>query len=224
MHIKNIIFDNGGVLSVPRTGHWFITPNFFNIVENKIDINLLKGTMKKYQNTLTIEPKTEREEYEMFSEFYYKTLEEVEYENLNKDIANKLAEDCVYNNNKYIFFDDVNNTLEMLTKQYNLYIISDAWPSSIRLFNDLNLSKFFKDICISSMESTTKLENLFEVFLYNHKSIDPRQSVFIDDRMDILDKANSLGFNVLLMDRDNKVKDSKYIIIHDLKEIVEKIS
>lgn len=103
MHIKNIIFDNGGVLSVPRTGHWFITPNFFNIVENKIDINLLKGTMKKYQNTLTIEPKTEREEYEMFSEFYYKTLEEVEYENLNKDIANKLAEDCVYNNNKYIF-------------------------------------------------------------------------------------------------------------------------
>ena len=224
MDIKNIIFDNGGVLSIPRTGHWFITPNFFNIVENKIDINLLKEIMKRYQNTLTIEPKTEIEEYEMFTEFYYNVLKDIKYENLNRKIAEKLAKDCVYNNEKYIFFDDVNNALDRLATQFNLYIISDAWPSSIRLFDDMKLSKYFKDICISSMESTIKLDNLFEVFLYNHKGIDPRQSIFIDDRMDILDKANGLGFNVILMDRDNNVKESKYKIIHNLNGIVEIIS
>ena len=224
MDIKNIIFDNGGVLSLPRTGHWFITPNFFNIVENKIDINLLKEIMKRYQNTLTIEPKTEIEEYEMFTEFYYNVLKDIKYENLNRKIAEKLAKDCVYNNEKYIFFDDVNNALDRLATQFNLYIISDAWPSSIRLFDDMKLSKYFKDICISSMESTIKLDNLFEVFLYNHKGIDPRQSIFIDDRMDILDKANGLGFNVILMDRDNNVKESKYKIIHNLNGIVEIIS
>ena len=220
MDIKNIVFDNGGVLSVPRTGHWFITPNFFNIVENKIDIESLKNAMKKYQNVLTMESKTELEEYELFSKFYYKVLEEVGYENLNKDLANKLAEDCVYNNEKYTFFDDVNRTLDILKQKYKLYIISDAWPSSIRLFNDLNLSSFFKDICISSMETTIKLEKLFEVFLKNNLDVKPEQTIFIDDRMDILEKANSLGFNVLLMDRENEKKESKYKVINGLSEII----
>ncbi len=32
--IKAIIFDSGRTLNVPRTGQWFITPNFFNIIEN----------------------------------------------------------------------------------------------------------------------------------------------------------------------------------------------
>ena len=220
MDIKNIVFDNGGVLSVPSTGHWFITPNFFNIVNNKIDIESLKNAMKKYQNLLTMEPKTELEEYEMFSKFYYKVLEEVGYENLNKDLANKLAEDCVYNNEKYTFFDEVNKTLGILKQKYNLYIISDAWPSSIRLFDELKLSRFFKDICISSMESTIKLERLFEVFLKNNIEVKPKQTIFIDDRIDILEKANSLGFNVLLMDRENRNKKAKYKVINDLNEII----
>lgn len=30
-NIKAILFDSGRTLNVPRTGHWFITPNFFNI-------------------------------------------------------------------------------------------------------------------------------------------------------------------------------------------------
>ena len=220
MDIKNIIFDNGGVLSIPSTGHWFITPNFFNIINNKIDIKSLKDAMKKYQNILTMEPKTELEEYELFSKFYYKVLEEVGYENLNKDLANKLADDCVYNNEKYTFFDDINKTLDILNQKYKLYIVSDAWPSSIRLFDELNLSKFFKDICISSMESTTKVERLFEVFLKKNLEVKPEQTIFIDDRIDILEKANSLGFNVLLMDRENEKKESKYKVIKSLNEII----
>jgi len=36
MNIKNIIFDIGGVLADPKSGNWFITNNFFNIVDEKI--------------------------------------------------------------------------------------------------------------------------------------------------------------------------------------------
>ena len=36
MKIKNIIFDIGGVLANPKSGHWFITPNFWNIVDKKL--------------------------------------------------------------------------------------------------------------------------------------------------------------------------------------------
>ena len=32
--MKNIIFDIGGVLAEPKSGHWFITTNFWNILDN----------------------------------------------------------------------------------------------------------------------------------------------------------------------------------------------
>ena len=70
------------------------------------------------------------------------------------------------------------------------------------------------------MESTIKLERLFEVFLKKNLEVKPEQTIFIDDRIDILEKANSLGFNVLLMDRENKNKKAKYKVINGLNEII----
>ena len=61
---------------------------------------------------------------------------------------------------------------------------------------------------------------LFEVFLKNNIEVKPKQTIFIDDRIDILEKANSLGFNVLLMDRENRNKKAKYKVINDLNEII----
>ena len=224
MNIRNIIFDNGGVLVEPRTGHWYMTTNFWKIIalDKETNEDIIKEAMKKYQYMLTQEPKTELEEYNMFSNFYYKVLEEINYNNLNKEIANQLASDCVYNDNKCIFYDDVDEELKNLSKKYNLYMISDAWASSYRVLDNRNISKYFKNIMISSIESKTKLEGLFEIFLEKNKSVIPQESIFIDDRSDILDKAKECGFNVLLMDRARKCIDSKYNKIYELNDI-EKI-
>ena len=64
------------------------------------------------------------------------------------DIANKLADDCVYNDDKFIFFDDVNLILEEFSKKYNLYIISNGWPSSFRVLKNKGIDKYFKGIII----------------------------------------------------------------------------
>ena len=49
MNIKNIIFDIGGVLANPKSGHWFITPNFYNIIDiNLIDEEKLNNSLKKH--------------------------------------------------------------------------------------------------------------------------------------------------------------------------------
>ena len=72
---------------------------------------------------------------------------------------------------------------------------------------------------ISAMESKTKREGLFEIFLEKHKNIVPQESIFIDDRKDILDKASECGFKVLLMDRNGESTDNKYKVIHNLEEI-----
>lgn len=221
MNIRNVILDNGGVLANPRTGHWYMTTNFWSILDINEESNKdsIKEVMKKYQYLLTQDPKTELEEYNMFVEFYYQVLKEINYNNLSKEIAGKLASDCVYNDDKYVFFDDVDIELQKLSEKYDLYMISDAWASSFRVLDNRDISKYFKSIMISAMESKTKREGLFEIFLEKHKNIVPQESVFIDDRKDILDKASECGFNVLLMDRDGKSSDNTYKVIHNLEEI-----
>ncbi|MDE5539722.1 MAG: hypothetical protein K2J20_04475, partial [Bacilli bacterium] len=101
MKYKNIIFDVGGVLADPVTGHWYITPNFWQIVDKSIvNEESIKKSLDKFLHLLTQEPKTETQEQEMFSNYYYQVLKDVNYAYLSKNIAHKLADDCVYNDNK----------------------------------------------------------------------------------------------------------------------------
>lgn len=222
MNIKNIIFDIGGVLADPKSGHWFITTNFWNIVDkNLVDQEKLKNSLKKHLYLQTQEPKTELEEHNMFSNYYYEVLKDTYYPNLTMEIANKIADDCVYNDDKFIFYEDDKDVLETLSKNYNLYIISNGWPSSFRVLKNKGLEKYFKGIIISSMHTTIKEEKLFNVFLDSYKNINPKESLYIDDRRHILDKANEYGFNLLLMDRKNIYTESNFRIINNMNDIME---
>lgn len=216
--IQNIIFDIGGVLANPLSGNWFITPNFYTIIDkNKINETELLESLKKYQYLHTQEPKNEKEEYQMFMNYYYQVLKNINYP-ITKKIAEDLAHDCVLNDDKFIFFEDVANSLELLSKNYNLYIISNGWPSSIRVLNNKNIAKNFKSIYISSMYGTIKEEKLFDIFL-EKENIKPECSLYIDDREHVLDKAKEYHFNLLKMIRNNP-KSTKYQSITSMLELI----
>lgn len=220
--IKNIIFDIGGVLAEPKSGHWFITTNFWNILnKNLIDEEKLKISLKKYLYLQTQEPKTEKDEHKMFSNYYCNVLKDINYPNASLDIANKLADDCVYNDDKFIFFDDVYSILEELSKKYNLYIISNGWPSSFRVLKNKGIDKYFKGIIISSMHTTVKEENLFDIFINKYKEVTPSESLYIDDRNHILQKAKEYGFNLLLMDRYKKYEKTQFEIVNNMNDILK---
>ena len=220
--IKNIIFDIGGVLAEPKSGHWFITTNFWNILnKNLIDEEKLKISLKKYLYLQTQEPKTEKDEHKMFSNYYCNVLKDINYPNASLDIANKLADDCVYNDDKFIFFDDVYSILEELSKKYNLYIISNGWPSSFRVLKNKGIDKYLKGIIISSMYTTVKEENLFDIFINKYKEVTPSESLYIDDRNHILQKAKEYGFNLLLMDRYKKYEKTQFEIVNNMNDILK---
>lgn len=220
--IKNIIFDIGGVLAEPKSGHWFITTNFWNILDkNLIDEEKLKISLKKYLYLQTQNPKTEQGEHEMFSNYYYNVLKDINYPNISLDITNKLADDCVYNDDKFIFFDDDKPNLEELSKKYNLYIISNGWPSSFRVLKNKGIDSYFNGIIISSMYTTIKEDNLFDIFIEKYKDVNPSESFYIDDRRHILQKAKEYGFNLLLMDRYKKYEESEFKIINNMNDILE---
>ncbi len=222
--VKNIIFDIGGVLAKPKSGYWFITPNFLNIVnKDLLNIEELQVSLKKYLYLQTQEPKIEKDEHKMFLNYYYNVLKEIKYPNCNYELANKLADDCVYNDDKFVFFDDVKPVLEKLSKKYNLYIISNGWPSSFRVLKNKEIDQYFKGITISSMYSTTKEEKLFDIFLDEFKEVKPNESLYIDDRRHILKKASEYGFKLLLMDRDKKYLESEFKVINNMNEIFEEL-
>ena len=220
--IKNIIFDIGGVLAEPKSVHWFITTNFWNILnKNLIDEEKLKISLKKYLYLQTQEPKTEKDEHKMFSNYYCNVLKDINYPNASLDIANKLADDCVYTDDKFIFFDDVYSILEELSKKYNLYIISNGWPSSFRVLKNKGIDKYFKGIIISSMYTTVKEENLFDIYINKYKEVTPSESLYIDDRNHILQKAKEYGFNLLLMDRYKKYEKTQFEIVNNMNDILK---
>ncbi len=157
----------------------------------------------------------------MFSNYYCNVLKDINYPNASLDIANKLADDCVYNDDKFIFFDDVYSILEELSKKYNLYIISNGWPSSFRVLKNKGIDKYFKGIIISSMYTTVKEENLFDIFINKYKEITPSESLYIDDRNHILQKAKEYGFNLLLMDRYKKYEKTQFEIVNNMNDILK---
>ena len=120
--IKAILFDSGRTLNIPSTGHWFITPNFVNIVTNSKFIyseeqldNAMTKACEHINKTLLVE--SEEHEFSIFKEFYEIVLTEIKYPCINNEIVELLARDNVYNDEKFLFFDDVAPSLIKLKEK-----------------------------------------------------------------------------------------------------------
>lgn len=214
---KNLFFDVGSTLHYPVTGNWFITPNFFNILGN-IDLDIVLDAIEKNYHLLDErEIYTEDEEYDMFCKFYYNILKSMNYPKLCKEYVQALAYDCVYNDNKIKFYSEVKDELKKLSKEYDLYIISDAWPSTYRILKNYGLYDLFKNVYISSDLGYKKSDKtLFEIALQDTNSTD--ENYFIDDRIDLIEISQEYGFIPILIDRENNRK-TIHIKINNLTEL-----
>lgn len=214
---KNLFFDVGRTLIKPKSGNWFITPNFYNIVGD-MDKELLEKAIKRNLHLLDERDiLTEDEEYDMFCKFYLNVLQNVRYREITEKVINALAYDCVYNDDKFIFYPDVKKELTKLSKEYDLYIISNAWPSTHRILKNYGIYDLFKKIYISSEQGYKKEDKtLFEIALQGININD--ENFFIDDRIDLLDISTQFGFIPIIIDRD-KNKETNYIEIEKLKDL-----
>lgn len=217
----NLFFDVGSTLHHPATGNWFITPNFFKII-GQIDLDLILDAIKNSFYLLDErEINTEDEEFDMFCKFYYKVLKVMNYPNISTEIIQALAYDNVYNNNKVIFYPEVKQKLKDLSLKYDLYIISDAWPSTYRILKENDILKLFKKVYISSELGFKKSDKvLFEIALENISG--NCENYFIDDRKDLVDISQEYGFIPILIDRENNQKTSQIKInnLNDLENIL----
>lgn len=219
MNYKYIILDFGKVLAGPTTGEWFITPKFIELVNmSLIDKDKLNETFNKHTEIISRRMNTEEEEYHNFYELYSLVLQEV-YPKYTNDIAHSIAYNFTYKQDKYTFYDNIKEELEVLSKKYKLLLLTDNWPCVERILKENKLYKYFDKIYISSEYGSIKKEGIFFDYLLNDYNIKKGDALFIDDSIENLDVGVEKGLDVLLMDRDNNIECDKYKKISDLKNI-----
>ncbi|MFL0248184.1 HAD family hydrolase [Candidatus Clostridium stratigraminis] len=225
--IKAILFDSGRTLNIPCTGHWFITPNFLNIISKQKFIyteEQLEDAMSKAYEHINKIPfvKTEEDEFSMFKEFYEIVLKEIQYPNINDEIIELLAYDNVYNDDKFLFFDDVEPSLKKLKEKYLLGVVSDTWPSLERVFINKDLKQYFSTFIMSSIFGSNKAEKLLFKLAIEELNIKPEEAIFVDDSESNLIAAKEFGMVAILIDRYETLGlKSEFPIIRSLNELIE---
>lgn len=225
--IKSILFDSGRVLNRPLTGHWFISPNFFEYVNKekflsieKERINNAFSNVKKYLFNVKL-IKNREEELIHFSNFY-KLFSENLPELQIKNIEN-LAKDMVYNTSKYVFYEDVKEVIPRLKNKYKMAVVSDAWPSLENVFIDTDMKKYFEIIVISTQIGTLKPDpRMYEIAIEGLK-VNNSEAIFIDDNINNCLGAERLGIKSILMSRENfnenRETNKTMLVVKDLYEL-----
>lgn len=213
---KYIVLDFGGVIAHSPSRDWDMTPKFIELIDlNKLDMNKFNIARKKYSYLLSENIYTLDEEYDMFTRYYSNIFSEIDYP-FTKEMIDSFAFDRTYNNKKYELFNGVKKELERLKENHTLLMLTDNWPCVFDYLKVNDLDKYFDKVYVSSIYGTVKKNKDFFDYPINDYHIRKGEALFIDDNELLIDIASEKGFDVLLMDRDKIVKESKYPIIHDL--------
>lgn len=218
--IKYIVLDFGKVLAGPYTGEWFITPNFFKIIDKHINKEDVKNAISKYNYMVGEKCITEEEEFQVFLKFYRNILKDLNIEDIEQK-SEKLAEDFVYNDNKYILYSDVEECLNKLSKEYKLLLLSDNWPCVFRIMKNWKIDHYFEKIYVSSIYDCQKSDKIFFDYPILDYNIKHGEAIFVDDNINLVEISEEKGFIPILMDREDECDFCKYEKINSLKELIK---
>ncbi len=226
--IKAILFDSGRVLNRPKTGNWFISPNFFQYVSESIlnqqDQEIVNKAFRKAYDYIRSQHliETREEEYKHFYRFYSMIREELPVLLLDREKVAEITKDLVYNDDKYIFYDDVYEVIPKLEKKYDLGIVSDAWPSLVNVYEKANLRQYFKAFVVSALLGVEKPNPKMYTTALDALNIKPQEALFIDDRPNNCEGARALGIHAMLLSRDEETMlHHDFPVISDLHQLVE---
>jgi putative hydrolase of the HAD superfamily len=223
--VKAILFDSGRVLNHPRTGHWFIPPNFYNFVDKllfeavprkSLEMAFQKGVEYLESKNFIV---SEIEELEHFKQFYRIFAQELPGIELGENEIRKIAEDTVFNDEKFFFYEDVFEVIPQLSKKYTLGVVSDTWPSLDRVFRNIGIRKYFSTFVMSSILGVVKPHELMFNTALAELDVKPEEALFIDDSIRNLEGARSLGIQTILMLRDEEINGlhTGHVCINSLK-------
>lgn len=101
-----------------------------------------------------------------------------------------------------------------------MLLLTDNWPDVFISLKEYGISDLFSKIYVSSVYGQLKKDGDFFDNPIRDFNIKNNEAIFIDDNETLLEVASSKGFEVRLMDREGKLKNSKFKIINNLSSIL----
>lgn len=210
--IQAILFDSGKVLNYPTSGHWFISPCFFDIVNRKAFEKLERGAVqnafdkaRQYVEEISVIQNKE-EEYQHFHRFYQIFSQELPVLGLTEQDICALAVDMVHNLEKYTFYTDALQIIPKLYGKYKLGIVSDAWPSLLDVYENVGMKQYFSTMVISSQIGSHKPERKMYQTALDELAVQPDEAVFVDDSIENCKGAARLHIKSYWLCRGGKPK------------------
>ena len=121
----------------------------------------------------------------------------------------------------YILKEGVEETLETLSHQFQLGVLTNAMPS--RRYHELTINginKYFSSIIISREIGSFKPDNkIYEVAIENAKVLGD-EILFLDDKVKYLDGAKEVGIQHCVLLNINNENTTKYPMINKFSEII----
>lgn len=216
--LKYILFDAGNVL-IYKVTH-----------ESERISKLIDTTPEEYLEVLNtiIEEQTEEEKRD-YIEMGTLENEKIYLDKLNTKICKRLNhefDDSLISqmtkfrmNGDFALKGNVIETLKKLSKKYTLGIFSNALPS--RRCHELKidgLDKYFRDIFISREIGFEKPDPEGYKCVLNQIGYEGRDIMFVDDKIENLDSALSVGITDLVLVKVKEETD-KYPMIDNIEEL-----
>ncbi|HEY9075303.1 MAG TPA: HAD-IA family hydrolase [Anaerolineaceae bacterium] len=207
---RAILFDSGRTLARPRSGHWFIPPGYRLLFDQELRPRYgnarLEAAFRHGHAYLDDHHhlQTESEELAQFKTFYTIFFKHLNYP-AGEDLILGLAEESVFNDDKYEFYPDCFDLLPGLAEHYLLGIVSDAWPSLERVYINQGLRGYFSSFVISARLGSTKPRALNYQVALAELEVTADETVFVDDNLRCLEGAAALGIQPVLIDRDHRI-------------------
>lgn len=222
---KVIFFDVGYTLDYPLSGDWMFTNKFYESAGDKLNKCSSEEIQEARNKSLEYLEKnhllhTLEEEYCQFIRFYSEISRNLSLD-LTNDKIKEIAYDRTYNMDNYIAYPDAEDVLKVLSKTYNLGIISDTWPSIDIQLRKLGVADFFQYKTYSCFLGTFKPDERMYLDALNKCRVPPEDTVFVDDSPENLEGAKKLGITPILIAANPASNvDSPYLKIRSLSELL----
>ncbi len=213
--ISTVIFDAGGVLIYIKRKRNDIAKKLLLSMGYRLeDVNsAIKAGIEFDKKYFSVHPYINnwKQEKKWLLGHYNSIAKEIDEK--NSFLADKLFI-LTFDTYKYVMYPETIEVLEALKDDYKLAIISNALPSLDWSFDALDIRKYFENITISAYEGVEKPDKDIYISAIKNLGCQFEECIFIDDRIENVKAAESLGMKGFHIDRS---KDTLNVVFDILK-------
>lgn len=222
---KVIFFDVGYTLDRPASGDWMFTNRFLELAgeklkrKNETEIQRARDAGLRFLDQDHLIQTAEAEIQNFFD--YYSIISDRLDLGLSAEERDQIARDRACNMKNYIPYPGIAEVLSMLSKTYQLGIISDTWPSIEPQLEYIGVSQYLSFCTFSCFVGVFKPDKRIYLDALGKCGVPAEKTVFIDDAVRNLDGAAALGITPILI-AANPASDveTNYAKIRDLRELI----